>query len=126
MMPLFKLGLGGRFGDPNTYLSWIALDDVIGAIYHAARTEALSGPVNLTAPEPLNWDQFATVVGKVVKRPTFVTVPTWVTQMATGEMGRDVILSGARVLPRALEQSNYDFLFPDAESALRHQLGYPV
>ncbi len=126
MMPLFKLGLGGRFGDPATFLSWIALDDVLGAIYHAVCTDTVVGPVNLTGPEPLNWDDFATVVGEVVNRPTFVTVPTWMTQLATGEMGRDVILSGARVLPGALVQSGYDFLFPSAETALRHQLGYPL
>ncbi len=125
MMPIFKLGLGGRFGDPATFMSWIALDDVIGAIFHSISTESVTGPVNVTAPAPLNWDQFATTVGKVMNRPTFVTIPTWITQMATGEMGRDVILSGARVLPQALLQSNYDFLFSDAESALRHQLGYP-
>ncbi len=126
MMPLFKLGLGGRFGDPATFMSWITLDDVVGAIYHATCTDTVAGPVNLTAPEPLNWDQFATTVGEVVNRPTFVTIPTWITQAATGEMGKDVILSGARVLPRALQESNYEFLFPDAESALRHQLGYPA
>jgi uncharacterized protein (TIGR01777 family) len=126
MMPLFKLGFGGRFGDPATFLSWIALDDMLGAIYHAACTDTVVGPVNLTAPEPLNWDDFATVVGKVVKRPAVVTVPTWMTRLATGEMGQDVILSGARVLPGALVQSGYDFLFPAAEGALRHQLGYPL
>ncbi|MDX1740847.1 MAG: TIGR01777 family oxidoreductase, partial [Rhodothermales bacterium] len=126
MMPLFKLGLGGRFGDPSTFLSWIALDDVIGAIYHAICTESVAGPVNLTGPNPLNWDDFASAVGEVVNRPTFVTVPTWMTRLATGEMGRDVILSGAKVHPRALTESGYDFLFPSVESALRHQLGYPA
>ncbi|NNE46724.1 MAG: TIGR01777 family protein [Rhodothermales bacterium] len=125
MLPLFKLGLGGRFGDPRTFLSWIALDDVVGGLYHIICSDSVSGPVNMTGPDPLNWDDFATTIGKVVRRPTFVTVPTWLTGLATGEMGKDVILSGAKVLPRVLKRSGYDFLYPTAESALRHQLGYP-
>ena len=125
MLPLFKLGLGGRFGDPGTYLSWITLDDVIGAIYHSIAAESVHGPVNLTAPHPLNWNDFATAIGHIMNRPTFMTVPTWMTRLATGEMGDDVILTGAKVLPAALQQSGYEFLFPTAEAGLRHQLGYP-
>ncbi len=123
MLPLFKLGLGGRLAGRDTYLSWIAMDDMIGAIYHAVRTDTLDGPVNLTGPEPVTWDEFADAMGRVLNRPTFVTVPQWLTRAATGEMGENVILAGARVLPKVLTDSSYRFLFSTVDDALGHQLG---
>lgn len=125
MLPLFKAGLGGRFGPSDTYLSWVSLDDVVGAIYHVACTDGIVGPVNLTAPTSHNWDQLAAAIGHVMHRPTFVSVPGWMTELATGEMGRNVILAGVRATPAVLEQTDYTFLYPDLESTLRHQLGYP-
>ncbi len=123
MLPLFKAGLGGRLGIPEAYLSWIALDDVIGAIYHAIRTPEISGPMNVTAPGPVTWNDFAPALGDVLNRPTFVTVPEWLTKLTAGEVADNVLLPSTRVLPGVLQDSGYSFLFNDLVEALRHQLG---
>ncbi len=123
MLPLFKAGLGGRLGIPEAYLSWIAMDDVVGAIYHAIYTDDITGPMNLTAPAPVTWNEFAPALGRVLNRPTFVTVPAWLIRAASGEVAENVILPSARVFPGVLEQTGYEFLFPDLEASFRHQLG---
>ncbi len=123
MLPLFKAGLGGRLGIPDAYLSWIALDDVIGAIYHAIRTPEIRGPMNLTAPTPVTWNDFAPAIGDVLNRPTFVTVPEWLTKLTAGEVADNVLLPSTRVLPAVLQETGYNFLFDDLVETLRHQLG---
>ena len=123
MLPFFKVGLGGRFGIPEAYLSWISLDDVLGVFYHAMHTPEIDGALNLTTPEPVTWNEFAPAMGDVLHRPTFVTVPPWLIRLASGEVAEDVILPSARVIPAVLQRTGYDFLFPNLRQALRHQLG---
>lgn len=125
LLPWFRLGLGGRVGSGAQYLSWIALDDVLGALYHLLWTD-LDGPVNLTAPVPVPMRDFTRTLAHVLRRPAAVRVPAPVARAAAGEIADDVLLASTRAVPARLQQSGYAFLFSDLEAALRHQLGASI
>lgn len=118
----FKLGAGGRVGDGRQYWSWIDIDDVVGAIRHAISAEGLSGPVNVVAPHPVTNAEFTKVLGKVLHRPTLLPLPGFMARTVMGQMADDLLLASARVQPRRLQASGYQFRFSDLESALRHEL----
>ena len=123
MLPLFYLGLGGRLGSGNQYWSWIGIDDAIGAIYHVLGNSSLSGPVNLTAPEPVTNRQFTTLLAKILHRPAILPAPSSALRMALGSMADELLLASVRVIPQRLLQTEYEFRNRDLESALRHLLG---
>jgi uncharacterized protein (TIGR01777 family) len=123
MLPAFKLGLGGPIGDGKQYMSWIAIDDVIGAILHLIKTETLSGPVNLTAPNPVQNRDFVKALADVLSRPSVIPLPSFAVKAAMGEMGDALLLEGARVYPEKLLASGFDFHFSKLEEALRFELG---
>lgn len=123
MLTPFRLGLGGRLGNGRQWMSWIALDDAIGAIYHAIATENLRGAVNAVAPNPVTNREFTKTLGRVLRRPTLFPMPAFMARLAFGEMANDLLLGSTRVLPNNLQQSDYRFLYADLESALRHLLG---
>lgn len=123
MLTPFNLGAGGMVGPGRQYWSWIALDDVIGAIHHAIFSESLSGPVNVTAPQPATNREFTKTLGHVLHRPTIFPLPAFAARLMLGEMADALLLASARVLPARLQQSGYAFRFPDLEAALRHVLG---
>lgn len=120
----FKFGLGGKVGNGRQWMSWIALDDVVRAFVHALEREDLSGPVNTVAPKPVTNEEFTQIFGRVLHRPTFMPVPAFALRLAFGEMAEELVLSSARVLPRKLLASGFEFLYPDLESALRHELAH--
>jgi len=119
----FRLGLGGRVGHGRQWLSWIALDDVLGAVQHALVTDSLAGPVNVVAPEPVTNGQLAKVLGGVLRRPAVLPLPATAVRLAFGEMGEHVLLGGQRVLPARLTETGFRFAWPELEGALRHVLG---
>ncbi|MBN2307377.1 MAG: DUF1731 domain-containing protein, partial [Candidatus Hydrogenedentes bacterium] len=121
----FTLGLGGPLGRGSQYLSWIALEDVVGAVCHALATPALSGPVNVVAPEPATNRAFATALGRVLSRPAVMPAPAFALRLALGEMADGLLLASARAIPRRLTESGYRFAYGDLEHALRHALGRP-
>jgi hypothetical protein len=123
MLVPFKLGVGGVIGSGAQYMSWIALDDTIGAIDHALHTEALSGPVNAVAPHPVTNRVFTKTLGRVLVRPTLVPLPAFAARLAFGEMADALLLASARVVPTQLQESGYDFRHAELEGALRHLLG---
>lgn len=123
LLTAFKMGAGGKVGSGKQYMSWIALDDVIGAIYHALRTEDLAGPVNTVAPHPVMNGEFTGTLGRVLDRPTVFSVPAFAARLAFGEMADALLLSSARVEPTRLLTTNYRFLYPELEAALRYLLG---
>ena len=125
LLPAFRLGLGGPQGSGRQYMSWIALDDAIGAIHHAMFRDDLSGPVNATAPFPVRNATFAGTLGKVLGRPALLPLPGIAVRAAFGEMGRELLLGGARVAPTRLERTGFAFRTPSLESALRFELGRP-
>jgi uncharacterized protein (TIGR01777 family) len=125
-LPAFRIGLGGALGTGRQYLSWIAIDDAVGAIYQAINDPSLEGPVNAVAPQPVTNAEYARALGRVLGRPTPSTTPAAALRAALGEMADDTLLSGAKVLPVVLQESGYPFRFPDLEGALRYLLGRPA
>jgi len=122
MLPAFKLGFGGRFGSGKQYMSWIAIDDVVGAFRHIIATESLAGPVNVATPHSVTNREFTEVLGRVLNRPTIVAVPEPILRLAPGEMAHEALLASVRLEPVLLVQSGYCFLYPELEAALRHLL----
>ncbi|MFH9823612.1 MULTISPECIES: TIGR01777 family oxidoreductase [Streptomyces] len=118
LFPLFRAGLGGRMGDGRQYWSYIALHDEVAAIRHLLDRDDLSGPFNLTAPEPLTNREITAAMGRVLHRPTLFPVPAPVLRTVLGEMAGDV-LGSARVVPKRLLESGFTFAFPGIEDALR-------
>jgi uncharacterized protein (TIGR01777 family) len=122
MLTPFQLGIGGRLGSGKQYMSWIAIDDIVGAIEHALEAAQLSGPVNMVAPNPVTNREFTKQMGRVLSRPTLFPVPAFAIRMAFGEMADVALLSSERVEARRLKDSGYTFQYPDLEGALRHIL----
>ncbi|MGW1147155.1 TIGR01777 family oxidoreductase [Streptomyces sp. NPDC002454] len=121
LFPLFKTGLGGRLGSGRHYWSYIALYDEVAALRHLLAAEDLSGPVNLTAPEPLTNRQITAAMGRVLHRPAVFAAPAAAVRLVLGEMATDVLTS-TRAVPRKLLESGFAFTFPDVEDALRAAL----
>ncbi len=123
MLTPFQLGVGGTIGHGYQYMSWVTLDDVIGAIYHAMVTETLEGPVNVVAPQPVTNHVFTRTLGRILKRPTWFPMPATVARVAFGEMADALLLSSARVRSGKLQKSGYAFHHRALEEGLRHVLG---
>jgi len=121
-----KLGFGGPMGNGAQWLSWVSIDDVLAAIYHAIATDAVGGPMNVVAPNPVTNLSFAKTLGAVLHRPAFLPAPALVLRLALGEMADALLLSSARVQPCALLSSGYEFRFPLLDDALRHLLGFAL
>ena len=118
----FKLGLGGKVGNGKQYMSWVHIDDVVGAFAHALGRQTLSGPVNLAAPNPVTNAEFTKALGRVLRRPTLFRVPGFALRMSMGEAAQ-LALDSTRLYPLKLEQSAYRFKWNDIEAALRDVLG---
>jgi uncharacterized protein (TIGR01777 family) len=125
MLPAFRLGVGGRLGSGRQGFSWVAIDDVVAAIGYAVESRGLSGPVNVTAPHPVSNEEFSKTLGRVLHRPAVLPVPGFAMRLALGEFSQEA-LGGLKVLPRRLEESGFEFGYPELEPALRHVLGSPV
>jgi uncharacterized protein (TIGR01777 family) len=123
MLLPFKLGLGGVVGSGNQYMSWIALDDVAGAIAHSLVTDTLQGPVNAVAPFPVTNHEFTRTLGRVLGRPTVFPLPAFGARLAFGEMADALLLASTRVEPKRLLATQYEFRYPELDGALRHLLG---
>jgi uncharacterized protein (TIGR01777 family) len=122
MLTPFRMGVGGRVGSGKQWMSWIALDDVIGGIKFVLSTESLSGPVNFVAPQPVTNAEFTKTLGKVLSRPTLFPIPAFGVRLAFGEMADALLLSGQRINPARLKQAGYKFEYAELESTLRHAL----
>ena len=122
MLPAFRAGVGGKLGNGRQFVSWITIDDLTRAISHAIATESLSGPVNAVSPNPVRNVEMTKALGKVLRRPTFLSMPASVVRLIFGEMADALLLSGQRVVPGKLLASGFTFQFPDFETSLRHLL----
>ena len=125
MLPVFRLGLGGVLGSGRQFVNWITLHDLVRAIAFLLDRN-ISGPVNLVSPQPVDNRAFTRMLGRVVRRPTIVPVPAAAIGLLLGDMGKTLLLSSNRVLPTRLEEFGFDFVHPDLESGLRHELGWQV
>jgi len=115
--------MGGKLGSGRQWWSWIALDDVLGGLYHAMATTSCTGAMNFTAPEAIRNTDFASRLGKVLGRPALVPAPAFGLHLAFGEMADALLLASTNVRPDRLLQSGYRFRFPDLTEQLRYCLG---
>jgi uncharacterized protein (TIGR01777 family) len=122
MLPPFRMGLGGVLGSGKQYMSWIILDDAVGAIRHALLTESLGGPANAAAPQPVTNEEFTKTLGKVLGRPTLLPMPAFAARLMFGEMADELLLSSARIQPSKLLATGYAFRYPELEAGLQHLL----
>ncbi|MGB7323476.1 MAG: TIGR01777 family oxidoreductase [Rubripirellula sp.] len=114
---------GGTLGNGKQWWSWIALDDVLGGIYHAIQTTDLQGPVNFVSPDPILNRDFANVLGRVISRPAVFPAPAFALRAVLGEMADALLLSSTRAEPTRLQSTNYKYRFTDLETTLRYYLG---
>jgi uncharacterized protein len=121
-LPIFKLGGGGRIGSGRQYWSWVALDDVVGSIIHALENDSVEGPINVGSPNPLTNAEYTKVLGKVLNRPTVFPLPAPAARLMLGEIADELLLASARMEPAKLEETGYEFRYPELEDALRHLL----
>jgi uncharacterized protein len=121
----FRLGVGGKLGSGRQYWSWIVIDDHIAAIMHLLQADG-SGAVNLTTPNPVPNAELTHILGRVLRRPTFASVPTSALRLALGtQMANELILSSHRVVPEKLLAQGFEFRFPELEEGLRYVLAKP-
>ncbi|MGA0409131.1 MAG: TIGR01777 family oxidoreductase [Limisphaerales bacterium] len=119
MLPAFRFGMGAILGHGDQYVSWISMTDLLGCVDHIMHKADLEGPFNLTAPNPVTFKAFAKTLGKVLKRPVLLRLPSFAVRLLFGEMGQSVLLSSCRALPGRLLASGFEFQQPDLEPALK-------
>lgn len=119
MLTIFKLGLGAQLGDGKQWMSWIHIDDVLGAIDFLVNNVELRGPFNLTSPGSVTNAQFTKKLATAMKRPTFLKLPDFIVKILFGEMGDALLLKGQKVIPYNLIKAGYKFKFPKLHEALK-------
>jgi hypothetical protein len=115
----FRLFIGGHLGSGKQWISWIHLDDEVGAIKYLLEKEGLRGVFNLSAPHPVTYKQFFKTLGKVMKRPSWFHVPAFMLKILLGEMAEGLVLSGQRAIPKKLLDAGFEFNYPELENALK-------
>jgi uncharacterized protein (TIGR01777 family) len=118
MLLPFKLGAGGRLGSGKQWMSWVALDDVVGILRLGIENASMRGAINVVAPQPVRNEEFTKVLAKILHRPALFPAPAFALRLALGEMADALLLSSQRVVPQALEKLGYRFLHEDLNSAL--------
>jgi uncharacterized protein (TIGR01777 family) len=121
LLPIFKLGLGGRIGSGRAWQSWIGLDDTVGAYLHAVDHPGVTGPVNVVAPGPVRQLDFARALAQALHRPAILHTPELAIKLVTGGMAR-YVLGGRRAVPSALAMTGHVFAHPELEGALQAML----
>jgi uncharacterized protein (TIGR01777 family) len=122
MLLPFKLGAGGRIGSGNQWWSWIAMEDVIGAVRFALANPEVQGPINLASPNEVRCREFTNTLGDVLNRPTVLPLPAAAARLALGEMADALLLASTRARPAALERYGYEFRVPDLATAIRQAI----
>lgn len=123
ILPSFKYGLGGIIGSGKQFMSWISIDDLIGIVLYVINHEGVCGPINVVSPEPVTNYVFTKTLGKILRRPTFFPFPAFLAKLVLGEMADELLLSSCRAIPQVLQESGYQFLYPDLKGALQYILG---
>jgi NAD dependent epimerase/dehydratase family enzyme len=123
MLPAFRVGAGGVVGGGMQWVSWIGIDDVLGAIHHALVTDTVAGPLNVVAPHPVTNRELTGTLAAVLRRPAWLPVPAAGVRLALGAVADETVLASADVVAGALLASGYRFRTPDLETTLRHLLG---
>jgi uncharacterized protein len=118
MLPPFRMGLGGRIGSGRQWMSWIDLQDEIGAIRHILTNDSLRGPVNSVSPNPVTNAEFTKTLASVLARPAIFPMPAFAAHLVFGQMGDELLLGSQRVEPAKLTASGYVYQKPDLRLAL--------
>ena len=126
MLPLFRLGLGGPLGRGTQWMSWVDIDDAVGAMLHALRDERATGAMNVVAPTPVTNAEFTAALGRAVRRPAVLPAPAWALRAVFGAMADEMLLASTRVAPRQLERLGYRFRQPTIDAALAAVLSRPA
>ena len=122
MLLPFRLGLGGKIGSGRQWYSWIHVDDAVSAVTHILAAAALTGPVNMTGAQPVPNEEFTRALAFAVKRPAIFAVPTFAAKLAVGEFAEEGLLASARVLPKKLVDTGFEFRYQELSAALAHLL----
>lgn len=123
LAPVFRLGLGTPLGSGQQWMSWIALDDLLGIVLHAVGDDQVAGPLNVVAPEAVTNAEFTETLAGVLNRPVLFRAPAAALRLVAGELADALLLASQRVRPAKLEEQGFRFEFPTLEEALRHELG---
>ena len=123
LLPVFRLGLGGRLGDGRAWMSWITLDDLVRVISAAATDPRFDGAINAVAPGPVTNGEFTAALGQMLHRPAILPVPRKLLELVYGEMAGATLFASARVMPGRLLAGGFVFRQPDIAAALRHVVG---
>lgn len=118
----FRMGIGGVLGNGRQVMSWVALDEIPFIIDHLIKNDQITGAVNVVSPQAVSNAQFTKILGQVMRRPAFLPVPAFAIRLLFGEMGQSLLLEGAHVIPRRLQESNYQFHFADLKTALEQMI----
>ncbi|RMH19202.1 MAG: TIGR01777 family protein [Acidobacteria bacterium] len=122
MLTPFRLGLGGKVGSGRQWLSWIALDDVVGVVRHLLAQDGIAGPLNTVAPQPVRNRELTRALGRALKRPAVLPLPAFAARLILGEMADELLLASTRVDASRLVASGYAFRWPQLEPLLAHLL----
>ena len=120
MLTPFKMGLGGKIGSGKQYISWVSLEDSIGAMKLALTDESIRGPLNVVSPKPVTNERFTRALGEVLSRPTLMAMPAFAARLAFGEMADEMLLVSQKVIPKRLQAAGFQFEYSDLEMALQH------
>lgn len=118
MLPPYKMGLGGPFGDGTQMMSWIQLEDMVRGIQYVLEHNNLFGPVNMTAPGPVTNEAFSGTLASVLNKPHFMRVPAFVLTLGWGEMS-SMLLEGQAVVPDKLRSHGFEFDYPTVREAFK-------
>lgn len=119
MLPIFRMGLGGTLGPGSQWMSWVGMDDLVAAVDHVIQHEALQGPVNVVAPNPVTNVEFTRALAGKLKRPAILPAPAWALRLVLGDMADEALLSSCRARPQRLLHSGFSFQQPDLEGWMR-------
>ncbi len=119
MLPAFRLGLGGKLGDGAQIMPWVALDDILGALYHLMQRDDIEGAVNISAPNPVSQKVFAQMLAHQLHRPAFFNIPAAMLRTLLGEMADELLLTSENVVPEKLLTSGYKFRYESLEDLLK-------
>jgi uncharacterized protein len=122
ILPVFRLGLGARFGSGSQFMPWITRDDMVRAILHLADRSDLRGPFNMTAPQAVTNAEFTDTLAEVLGRPSFLAVPGFAAKLAPGGMAEELLLPSLKLVPKRLLESGFDFRWPTLREALAEML----
>jgi hypothetical protein len=122
LLPLFRLGLGGKLGSGEQWMSWISLPDLVSAVFHSIQNGQLAGPVNMVSPIPVTNAELTRTLAQVLHRPAIFPAPAFALRVAVGDMADEVLLASARVIPAWLAETGFRFQHAQLAVALESLL----